>query len=245
MSAIKESFSFQPTSAAPPSIMGDRTFSNKNVVIIVLCVLLVLSFLGINVLLLFGNLIQSIVGVIGPLFSQILGIFGYTAGSIIVKTADVVSDTAITGIQIAEGTVNSVGNLLKGTSAPDVNMNAQVSLTNALNGTGASSTASSPAVAAFGGGWCLVGQYQGVNGCIAVGPQDTCMSGQVFPNQQMCLNPTMTSNMQPGQVPAPSQVPGQMPIQVPGPGPTTMYGYVQGPYPGLGPGLGPGYAPTY
>jgi hypothetical protein len=40
--------------------------------------------------------------------------------------------------------------------------------------------------------WCLVGEYNGARGCVSVTEQDKCMSGQVFPTQQMCLNPTMT-----------------------------------------------------
>jgi hypothetical protein len=41
-------------------------------------------------------------------------------------------------------------------------------------------------------GWCLVGEYQGKRGCIEVSEHDRCLSGQVFPNQKMCLNPTLT-----------------------------------------------------
>ena len=38
--------------------------------------------------------------------------------------------------------------------------------------------------------WCLVGEYQGKRGCIEVDDDSKCMSGQVFPSQNMCLNPT-------------------------------------------------------
>jgi hypothetical protein len=42
--------------------------------------------------------------------------------------------------------------------------------------------------------WCLVGEYEGKRGCISVSDEDKCLSGQVFPNQQMCLNPNLTQN---------------------------------------------------
>jgi len=42
--------------------------------------------------------------------------------------------------------------------------------------------------------WCLVGEYQGRRGCIQVSEQDRCLSGQIFPNQQMCMNPAMFSD---------------------------------------------------
>ena len=40
--------------------------------------------------------------------------------------------------------------------------------------------------------WCLVGEHQNRRGCIAIAESDKCLSGQVFPNEHMCLNPTMT-----------------------------------------------------
>jgi len=45
--------------------------------------------------------------------------------------------------------------------------------------------------------WCLVGEYQGKRGCIAIADSDRCMSGQVFPSQQACLNPTFSQNVMP------------------------------------------------
>jgi len=52
---------------------------------------------------------------IKPLIYQILSIFGYTAGTVINTTADVVADTSKFGIDIAEGSVKNIGNLLKNT----------------------------------------------------------------------------------------------------------------------------------
>jgi len=37
--------------------------------------------------------------------------------------------------------------------------------------------------------WCLVGEYANKRGCIDIGESDKCLSGQVFPSEQMCLNP--------------------------------------------------------
>jgi len=76
-------------------------FSNNNIIIIVLVVLLIFSFLGINILTILGNIIQTIIQIIGPLISQILSNFGYTTGTVLNKTVDVVSDTAKAGIDIA------------------------------------------------------------------------------------------------------------------------------------------------
>ena len=108
-------------------------FQNKNLVIGLLVILLVLSFLGINILLVVGNFFQAIINIFGPLVYKILGVFGYTAGSVLNKTADVVSDTTKVGIDIADGTVQSVGNLLIKSSGAVVDPNAKKLLDDAVN----------------------------------------------------------------------------------------------------------------
>ena len=110
----------------------DNLFSIKNIIIIVLCVLLLLSFLGINLLNIGGNIIDTIIKLFGPLIAQILSIFGYTTGTLLNITADVAGDTAKTGIDIAEGTVQSIGNILKDASQGHVNQDSKNSLDNAL-----------------------------------------------------------------------------------------------------------------
>ena len=103
--------------------------SIQNIVIIVLVFLLILSFLGVNILLILGKILQGITRIIQPLIEKIWSVFGYTAGTVINVSADTVGDAAKTGIDIAEGTVHSIGNLLKNSS----NMNGNLVLQNDLN----------------------------------------------------------------------------------------------------------------
>jgi hypothetical protein len=178
---------------------SDQTggIDNKTI-IIVLLVLLSLSFLGINLLTIFGDLIKTIVDILGPLVSQILSIFGYTTGSIITKTADVVGDVAKTGVDIAEGSVQSVGSILRDASRPHVSSQATSSLDNALNVHSTVSQAANPTpsespiqkpITAGKSGWCLVGEYEGKRGCISVKDYDKCLSGQVYASKDQCLLP--------------------------------------------------------
>ena len=109
-------------------------FSNKNFWIAMLVVLLVLSFLGVNFVMLLGQIFQPIVNVFWILISQILSLFGYTTGTVLNKTVDVVSETAKAGIEIAEGTVQSVGNLLIKGSSSDVPSSTQAQITSNILG---------------------------------------------------------------------------------------------------------------
>ena len=93
-----------------------------------LVVMLILSFLGVNLVLVFGQIFQPIVNVFWILISQILSLFGYTTGTVLNKTVDVVSGTAKAGIDIAEGTVQSVGNLLIKGSSSDVPSSTQAQI---------------------------------------------------------------------------------------------------------------------
>ena len=88
-------------------------FSNKNVIIMILCGLLIMSFLGMNLFLWVGIVVQFIAQKVGILIATILGWIGFYTGAAINTSADVVADTAKAGIDIAEGTVHSVGNLLQ------------------------------------------------------------------------------------------------------------------------------------
>lgn len=187
-------------SAKPMMVKSDNEsgYGSKNLLITILTILLVLSFLGINLLHILGNFIQTIIGIFGPLVAQILSVFGYTAGTVIDKSGDIATDVAKTGIDIAGGTVQSVADLLKGVSSGNVNTTAKLQLDNALNLSSsipvqpevdvASASIQKP-ITSSKAAWCLVCEYHGKRGCVEVEDSSKCMSGQVFPNQKLCLNP--------------------------------------------------------
>jgi hypothetical protein len=184
-------------------------FSGKNLVIFILTALLIFSFLGINLLVILGNLLQTIINIFSPLITQILSVFGYTAGTILDKTEDVATTVAKAGIDIAGGTVQSVADLLKKGSIDNVNPQAINELDRSLN----SKTSRQPnysynepspdssehhiqkPITSEKNVWCLVGEYEGKRGCVEVDDATKCLSGQVFPSEQMCLNPTKTVYM--------------------------------------------------
>jgi len=108
-------------------------FDNRNMVILGLIILLLLAVLGINLLSVSGNILQSITNIFAPLILNILSLFGYATGTILNKTADVVGDTSKLGIDIAEGTVQSIGNLLKNSSNLNIDNDSRKSLDDAIN----------------------------------------------------------------------------------------------------------------
>jgi len=214
------SFKF-PSMQAMPALQANNETTlgmSNQVVIIGLLILLSLSFLGINIFIIIGNFVESFLKVVGPLVAQILSIFGYTTGTVLNKSADVAGDVARTGVDLAEGSLQSVGNVLRDASRKHVNPDAVSGLDSALNTNGPSggsmgtagttvgtykepapSTSENPVqkpITSGKTGWCLVGEYEGKNGCVAVGEQDRCLSGQIFPSQVSCMNPSNYASKQ-------------------------------------------------
>ena len=201
METTEDKTGFLPNLPTMPTLesTSDSTLGIQNqTIIIILIVLLGLSFLGINILTIAGGIVEGTISIFGPMFAQILSIFGYTTGSVINKTADVVGDVAKTGVDVAEGSLQSVGTILKDASRRHVNPTTAQGLDNALNAgpiqysepqPDATTNPIQKPITSGKTGWCLVGEYEGRRGCVAVGESDKCMSGQVFPSQAACVNP--------------------------------------------------------
>lgn len=96
--------------------MFEISNETKNYLIIFLLLLTLFSLLGINLLSEAGDGFEwGITGVV-PYIKKVLGIIGWSTGSVINVSTDIVSDTARAGIDVAEGSVQSVGNLLQSAS---------------------------------------------------------------------------------------------------------------------------------
>jgi hypothetical protein len=40
-------------------------------------------------------------------------------------------------------------------------------------------------------GWCFIGEDRGFRSCAEVGSADKCMSGDIFPSKEICVNPSL------------------------------------------------------
>ena len=164
-------------------------FSSTNMIIMILVILLFLS--------LTSTILDSLV----PALSDLLSMIGFTAGSLINGSAEVIADTADLGIDIAKGTTQSIGSLLINNKTPGIDSSKQISLTDMIQFPKFNKSSeptpvqsSEPTVTPIStqkpkAGWCYVGDFAGARGCVEVSEHDKCMSGQIFPNQAECLHP--------------------------------------------------------
>jgi len=82
------------------------SFLSNNWMTITLFILLLASLLGVNI-------IEFVFVPIKKFIIKILQVAGFYSGAVINSSADIIGDTAKGGIDIAEGTVHSIGNLLQ------------------------------------------------------------------------------------------------------------------------------------
>uniref|UniRef100_A0A6C0HHE8 Uncharacterized protein n=1 Tax=viral metagenome TaxID=1070528 RepID=A0A6C0HHE8_9ZZZZ len=193
--------SFTESLQSSPTIATDNTagFSNTTIIII-LCCIIVLILLNDSI----GNIFRNIAAMVYGLIIRILALFGFVTGSAINVTANVAGNVARTGVDITEGTLHSVGNILTGANTqvqgqqPDLDNTLNISTLGQQNiQIPVPDTTENPIqnpISQDKNSWCLVGEYKGRRGCIEVSQQDKCLSGQVYPSQKMCLNPTLSQN---------------------------------------------------
>lgn len=163
---------------------------SKNSIILVLVVLLILSFLGINILSIGSNLLSAVSNIVVPFFINILAFLGYTTGTLLSTSSVIVGESAKKAIDVAQDTLHESGNAL-------VNISKTKLLGDSIQ-TGKHNnvfdpepvSASNPVITKNNSGWCLVGEYKDQRGCVEVDETDKCMSGQIFPSKQACLTPT-------------------------------------------------------
>jgi len=86
---------------------------SKNTIIVFLFGLVILALLGFNIFLGIGVILDRLFSGVKNVFTKLLAMLGFYTGAIINTTADVVGDTAKETIDIAEGSLQSVGNLLQ------------------------------------------------------------------------------------------------------------------------------------
>ena len=200
------------SSVASSSLSGDDSGffdSLKNINMTTwLIIILILAFLGFNIFVYLAKGTQDIASFFGPLTQKLFG----TTASIDGQTVDiaaegakaVVSGTATTvntGLSAVQDiTPNNATSSIKSqpvqtqqtTRPSDTGLNKALNNSQEQNMDYQALEASS-SVHSGGGqsGWCFVGEDRGFRSCALVNEDDKCMSGDIFPSQELCINPNL------------------------------------------------------
>jgi hypothetical protein len=169
-----------------------------------------LAFLGFNIFAYLAKGTQDITNIFGPVLKKI---FGLTVG----VTSDII-DTSAQGAKTVvnasagaiDQTLTGIQNIMPNSSGTSISTQQPQTLQkNSLNKTLNDATnnrengendghyepnqaTSSVNYSGSGkAGWCLIGSDRGFNSCAQVGVNDTCVSGEIFPSKEICVNPNL------------------------------------------------------
>jgi len=174
-----------------------------------LIIILILALLGFNIFIYLAKGTGAVAEFIDKYFGPILKFFGIS----VLETTRQTVTTSATGTKagvdaVANTTTGAIDTVLTGQQASSSqkgsmqmsSMNqpsqSQDKLDSTLNDATKSSEpqpdVSVSTVQSSGkAGWCFIGEDQGTRACAEVGVNDRCMSGDIFPNQSICMNPNL------------------------------------------------------
>ena len=204
--------SLPSSTVASTSLSGDDSGffdSLKNINMTTwLIIILILAFLGFNIFVYLAKGTQDIASFFGPLTQKLFG----TTASIAGQTVDIAAEGAKAVVSGTATTVNTGLSAVQDITPNNATSSIQSQpvqgqsttrpsdsgLNKALNNSQEQNmdyqaVEASSSVHSGGGqsGWCFVGEDRGFRSCALVNEDDKCMSGDIFPSQELCINPNL------------------------------------------------------
>ena len=200
---------------------GYFTTNGKSSYIRIGLIITILLFLGVNIFSYLGNFLQHTKEFFAPFFKNILESLGYVVTESTKDVTMLTAEGAKLGIDVAAGTIESGIDVIQGqldienpnkyrdqqqsgqsqsgqqqSQSPFKELSASLSSALAdaeekaepLPDDAMSSTQRSSSGKA---GYCYIGEDRGFRSCIQVKEGDTCMSGEIFPSNTICVNPSL------------------------------------------------------
>ena len=178
----------------------------------------ILAFLGFNIFVYLAKGTQDITNFFAPLLEQIFGVTTVVVGDAIDVSAEgaktVIGGTAnaldagLTAVQ--DITPNNASTSVKSQPVKNTIQQPDIMANNTLNkalntnqnqkqkqqgpsqNNDYQANEASSSIGTSGKvGWCYIGQDRGYRSCAEVGVNDECMSGDIFPSQEICVNPNL------------------------------------------------------
>lgn len=167
-------------------------------------VILLLAFLGFNLFGTLGNVTEHIRSFLAP----VLGSFGFNVGQTVKQTVNVGAEGAKGAVDVAAGTVDTAIDMLergvgsKGKTMNRIDSDSTISKrAPPMELLEKASAVSEPEPDESGSstqrstipksGYCFIGEDRGFRSCIKVENADKCMSGDIFPTRDVCVNPNL------------------------------------------------------
>ena len=184
-----------------PSITPTENSSNQNVfsktitygrIFNFVMILLLISFLGVNLFNAAGNFSDFLNKLVEPFMK----LFYYLIGRPVLAVGKQIGESSVRGTRVAvENTSDVVSGGLKeiekrlDTNADAANGVSEISAKNFIPE--ADTVDVKQRVSSGKKGYCYLGTDRGYRSCVEVNEADTCMSGDIFPTMDVCINPSL------------------------------------------------------
>lgn len=183
------------TYTEPKQTEVDSSYSKSIIIVVLVLIIVIFTSLGVFATDFINNVL-------------------YSSGWFIGKSSDVLAETGAASLMFINSAVQNGSNLMIKASNKDSSSHVESTSDGDMNKSINKNdpypdTTTNPIQKPISSGksnWCLVGEYQGRRGCIEIGENDKCMSGQIFPSQYTCLNPNFSQNVLPNMT-TPNGVP--------------------------------------
>ena len=210
-SAPASGFSFASSENA-----SDESSSTTSLLMRALLIILLLALIGFNVFTYLDDITEWFSDTFGAPFRYVARILGYAAADTVKTTVDVTAQGAKSAVDIAAGATTSGINVLQQTIEQsglpgDTSKHSQQNqgqnklrsddhanesslnkaLSHAKKEPPQPDDATSRTQRSGKSGYCYIGEDRGFRSCAKVGVSDKCMSGDIFPSHEICVNPTL------------------------------------------------------
>lgn len=172
-------------------------------------IILILAFLGLNIFVYLAKGTQNITNLFAPLIKQIFKTSIATTEQVVDVSAEGAKAVVDESAGVIQSSLTALQNVTPNSAKSTISSQPinklqidtiqQSSLNKALNTSqeqqsiyqadSASSTIQSGSKA----GWCYIGEDRGFRTCAEIGVNDSCMSGEIFPSHEICINPNLRS----------------------------------------------------
>ena len=193
---INSAFVNTPT----PSTITTGSLDWKTILIVVI----ILALLGFNIFVYLAKGSEGMLNIIRPITKKIFYLFGSITGTIIHDTAGGTKQVVGTTANVLDKGLDSIQTITKTLQSdviqpPDILKSSTfnkalntASQQNAHNKDySADDSDSQIQNKASKSGWCFIGEDRNVRSCADVGANDMCMSGDIFPSREICVNPSL------------------------------------------------------
>jgi hypothetical protein len=149
-------------------------------------IILFLALLGINI---FAYLAKG-TEIVSNISKKLLGATAEVTGNIVDTGAEGAKTVVDTTAEVLDTTLTGIQKVTPNTK-PKSEENDFLTKANTASSTVTEEPMPNEAEHIGKAGFCYIGTDRGVRTCAKVGVNDTCMSGDIFPSNEICINPTL------------------------------------------------------